>query len=66
MPLNEPKRGPILDSYKYGFRNVWIMVTALSASAMFASLIIKRFDMDKMLAGKFTARRLSLVTSVPQ
>ncbi|KAF2651463.1 MFS general substrate transporter [Lophiostoma macrostomum CBS 122681] len=56
MAMNDPKRLAILEAYKYGFRSVWVMATVVSATGLVTSLVIKRFNMDKILASKFSAR----------
>jgi predicted cobalt transporter CbtA len=56
MALGDPKRLAAFEACKHGFRNVWVMATVVSATAMVVSLVIKKFDIDKMLASKSSAR----------
>ncbi|KNG52046.1 MFS general substrate transporter [Stemphylium lycopersici] len=46
----------ILKSYMTGFDSVYIMITAISASAFLVSFIIKKHSMDKILLAQFSAR----------
>ena len=46
----------ILKSYMAGFDSVFIMITAISASAFLVSFIIRKFSMDKILLAQFSAR----------
>lgn len=46
----------ILESYMKGFEAVFILVTGIAASALLASLVIRKFSMDKTLLTQFTAR----------
>jgi MFS family permease len=57
MAPSDPTRLPILQSYSHGFRSVWIFMTAVSASALVVSFVIRRFDMNKTLVAKFSARQ---------
>jgi len=58
MAVDNPERIAILDSYLYGFRGVFILMTCVSGSALAISLIIKKFDMNKQLAAnRFSVRR---------
>lgn len=56
MASDDPERLAILEAYEHGFRNVWVLATVLAATALVSSLLIKKFDMDKILASKFSAR----------
>lgn len=47
----------IQESYGKGFQVVFIATTAISASALVASLVIRKFSMDKILLAQFTARK---------
>jgi hypothetical protein len=51
-----PRKTEILGSYVKGFEAVFIMLTAVAASALIASFFIKKFSMDKILLNQFTAR----------
>jgi hypothetical protein len=42
----DPRKAIVLASYTQGFRAVFIAMTAMSASALAASALIKRFSMD--------------------
>jgi MFS family permease len=58
MALDDPKRTALLESYLSGFRGVFVLMTCVGASALAASLLIKKFDMNKKLAdNRFSARR---------
>ncbi|KAF2264137.1 MFS general substrate transporter [Lojkania enalia] len=57
MAPTNPTRIAALQAYVYGFRGVWILMTAVSGSAFMISLLIKKFDMDKILLSKFSARQ---------
>lgn len=39
-----------------GFDSVFIMTTAVSASALVVSFIIRKYSMDKILLAQFSAR----------
>jgi MFS family permease len=57
MAVDSPERIAILDSYLHGLRGVFILMTCVAGSALAASLLIKRFDMNKKLAdNRFSAR----------
>ena len=49
-------KAAIVESYVKGFESVFIMMTAISASALVVSFIIRKFSMDKILLAQFTAR----------
>jgi len=53
---DSPQKSAILESYKKGFESVYIMLTAVSMSALVASFVIKRFSMDKTLLAQYSAR----------
>jgi MFS family permease len=53
---DSPQKIAILSSYMRGFDSVFIMTTAVSASALFVSLIIRKYSMDKILLAQFSAR----------
>jgi hypothetical protein len=53
---DSPERTAILESYMEGFTSVFVMMTALSASALVVSVTIKKFSMDKILVAQFSAR----------
>lgn len=46
----------ILECYMHGFHAVFIFVTAISASALVASLVIRKFSMDKILLTAFSVK----------
>ncbi|KAJ4363105.1 hypothetical protein N0V83_010225 [Neocucurbitaria cava] len=46
----------IVESYVKGFQSVFIMMTVISASALFVSFVIRKFSMDKILLTQFTAK----------
>lgn len=54
---DSPQKTAILEAYVKGFESVFIMMTAIAASALLVSLVIKRFSMDKILLTQFTARK---------
>lgn len=54
--LDETTRTPILESYMHGFRALFVMMTCVSASTLTVSLVIKKFDMNKTLLSKYSAR----------
>jgi hypothetical protein len=56
MAVDDPRKTAILESYMHGFRTVFILITALSASALTFSLIIKHFSMDKKLQSRYSVR----------
>ncbi|KAF2114257.1 major facilitator superfamily domain-containing protein [Lophiotrema nucula] len=56
MAETDPARIATLEAYVHGFRGVWVLMMAISASALAASFLIKKFDMNKILLSKFTAR----------
>ena len=57
MAADDPKRIEILESYLHGFRGVFILMLSVAASAFAASLVIKKFDMNKKLAeNRFSVR----------
>jgi len=51
-----PEKTVILESYMKGFDSVFILMTGVAASALLASIFIKKFSMDKILLTQFTAR----------
>ncbi|KAF1832677.1 MFS general substrate transporter [Decorospora gaudefroyi] len=53
---DSPQKTAILESYTGGFHSVFIMMTAISASALVVSFFIRRFSMDKILLAQFSAR----------
>lgn len=53
---DSPQKSAILSSYMKGFDSVFIMTTAVSASALVVSLIIRKYSMDKILLAQFSAR----------
>ncbi|KAG9191816.1 hypothetical protein G6011_10550 [Alternaria panax] len=53
---DSPHKSAILSSYMKGFDSVFIMTTAVSASALVVSLIIRKYSMDKILLAQFSAR----------
>jgi hypothetical protein len=53
---DSPQKTAILESYMEGFHSVFIMMIAISSSALVASLFIKKFSMDKILLAQFSAR----------
>jgi len=50
------EKNAILESYMHGFNAVFIFVTAISASAFIASLVIRKFSMDKILLTAYSVR----------
>lgn len=56
MAPDDPRLSATLDAYLHGFQGVWILMTAICGSALLTSLFIKKFDMNKELVTKFTAR----------
>ncbi|KAH6611981.1 major facilitator superfamily domain-containing protein [Boeremia exigua] len=46
----------ILESYMHGFNSVFIFMTAISASALIASFVIRKFSMDKILLTAYSVR----------
>lgn len=46
----------ILESYMHGFHAVFIFVTAISGSALLASLVIRKFSMDKILLTAYSVK----------
>lgn len=50
------ERTAILESYMYGFHAVFIFMTAISASALVASFMIRKFSMDKILLTAYSVR----------
>lgn len=50
------EKSAILDSYMYGFHAVFIFVTAISASALIVSLVIRKFSMDKILLTAYSVK----------
>jgi hypothetical protein len=54
--VDSPKKTAILESYTKGFHSVFIMMTAISASALLVSFAIRKFSMDKILLAQFSAR----------
>jgi hypothetical protein len=46
----------ILESYTHGFHAVFIFVTAISASALVVSFVIRKFSMDKVLQTAFSVK----------
>jgi MFS family permease len=58
MAIDSPERVAILDSYMHGFRGVFILMTCVAGSTLLASLVIKKFDMNKKLAeNRYSVRR---------
>lgn len=55
MP-DSPQKSAILVSYMYGFHSVFIFATAISGSALVASLVIRKFSMDKILLAAFSVK----------
>lgn len=54
---DDAKRIAILEAYLHGFRGVFVLMTCVAATALAASLVIRRFAMDKKLAeNRFQAR----------
>lgn len=67
MPPTSKWRADIVDAYMHGFRYVWILMTAMSASGFVVSLLIKHFSMDKNLHSTFSARgRSELLIGAPK
>ncbi|KAJ4989893.1 major facilitator superfamily transporter [Stagonosporopsis vannaccii] len=50
------EKAAILESYMHGFNAVFVFVTATSASAFIASLLIRKFSMDKILLTAFSVK----------
>ena len=57
--LDDAERQLVLDAYSHGFWYVFLAMTIVAVSALFASLWIKHFDMDQALQSEFTARERS-------
>ena len=55
MAPSDTKRA-ILDAYSHGFCGTWILMTAVAGSGLLVSFFIKKFDMNKDLVSKFSAR----------
>ncbi|KAF2818127.1 MFS general substrate transporter [Ophiobolus disseminans] len=49
MPKEDPRKATILACYSKGFRQVFITMTVISATALLASSAIRRFKMDAVL-----------------
>ncbi|KAK7188494.1 major facilitator superfamily transporter [Paraphaeosphaeria sporulosa] len=56
MATDDARRTALLESYMHGFRTVFILITALSASALAVSLLIKHFSMNKKLQARYSVR----------
>lgn len=56
MPEADPRKAAILACYSKGFRSVFAATTAMSASALLASMVIRKFAMDPVLPGAAEAR----------
>ncbi|KAF7451272.1 hypothetical protein A1F99_030490 [Pyrenophora tritici-repentis] len=54
--LDSSRKSTILESYKTGFESVFVMLTAVSASALAFSFVIRRFSVDKKLLAQYSAR----------
>ena len=52
----DPVKTAILESYVEGFQSVFIAMTSVSASALVASLLIRKFSMDRALPASRTVR----------
>ncbi|KAG9203476.1 hypothetical protein G6514_002843 [Epicoccum nigrum] len=50
------EKSAILESYIHGFHAVFIFVTAISASALIVSFVIRKFSMDKVLLTAFSVK----------
>lgn len=50
------KKTAVLESYMHGFHAVFIFVTAMSASALVASFVIRKFSMDKILLTAYSVK----------
>lgn len=53
---DEVKKAAILESYMHGFHSVFIFVTVISGSALVASLVIRKFSMDKILLTAYSVK----------
>jgi hypothetical protein len=51
-----PQKSAILSAYMRGFDSVFVMTTAVSASALLVSFVIRKYSMDKILIAQFSAR----------
>lgn len=54
---DDPNRLAILDAYNYGFRGVFLAMAGISAIGLFASFVIGKHSMDKILESKHQIRR---------
>ena len=54
--VDSSEKTAIREAYMKGFQGVFIMMTAVAASALVVSFAIKRFSMDKILLSQFTAK----------
>lgn len=52
----DPAKTAILESYVEGFQSVFIAMVSVSASALAASLLIRKSSMDKALPASYSAR----------
>ncbi|KZM24873.1 transmembrane transport [Ascochyta rabiei] len=50
------QKNAIRESYMHGFHSVFIFVTAVSGSALIASLVIRKFSMDKILLTTYSVK----------
>lgn len=46
----------IQECYMHGFHSVFIFVTAIAGSALVASLVIRKFSMDKILLTAYSVK----------
>lgn len=46
----------VLESYMHGFHAVFVFVTVISGSALIASLVIRKFSMDKILLTAYSVK----------
>ena len=57
LPADDPVLINALKAYTYGFRGVFVGMTAIAGFALLASFAIKHFSMDKILVSKFSLQR---------
>ena len=50
------RKSAVLKSYMHGFHAFFIFITAVSASAMIASFVIRKFSMDKYLLTAYSVK----------
>lgn len=58
----DPLRARALSAYVYGFRGIFIAMTAISAVALVGTACIRHFSMDRILESKFSLEKSEQVT----